>query len=51
MAEDTKLNINGKKIPLNDFMESMLKNLILGYLKSAKGIPEDIKQITIEIKL
>jgi hypothetical protein len=51
MAEEINLKINGKKLSLNDLMESMLKNLILGYLKSVKGIPEDVKQINIEIKL
>ncbi|HEY0087354.1 MAG TPA: hypothetical protein VGB37_00845 [Candidatus Lokiarchaeia archaeon] len=51
MTEDINLKINGKKISLNDLMESMLNNLILGYLKSVKGVPEDIKQINIEIKL
>jgi len=51
MAEDINLKINGKKVSLNDLMESMLKNLILGYLKSVKGVPEDVKQINIDIKL
>jgi len=32
-------------------MEEMLKNLMIGYLKAAKGIPEDIKSINIDIKL
>lgn len=42
MAEEINLKINNKKISLNDLMESMLKNLILGYLKSVKGVPEDL---------
>jgi hypothetical protein len=29
----------------------MLKNLILGYLKATKGIPDDIKSINVEIEL
>ncbi|MFX0017901.1 MAG: hypothetical protein ACFFAK_18105 [Promethearchaeota archaeon] len=45
------LEINEKDIPLNELMESMLKNIILGYLKSAKKIPEEIKHIKIEIEL
>ena len=47
---DVNLQVNEKEIPLNDFMQEMLKNLILGYLKSAKEIPENIKNIKIEIK-
>ncbi len=45
------LKINEKEIPLNELMETMLTNLILGYLKSAKKIPEEIKQIKIQIEL
>ena len=46
-----KLIIDDKEIPLNDLMREMLTNLILGYLKSAKNIPEDKKSIKIEIGL
>lgn len=45
------LKINDKEIPLNDLMKDMLTNIILGYLKTAKKIPEDIKTIGIEIQL
>ena len=45
------IKVNDEKIPLNDFMEEMLKNLLVGYLKAAKGIPEDIKSINVEIEL
>ena len=48
---DVNLKVNNEKVPLNDFMEEMLKNLILGYLKAAKGISEDIKSINVEIEL
>ncbi|MBD3195036.1 MAG: hypothetical protein GF317_08285 [Candidatus Lokiarchaeota archaeon] len=48
---DVKLEVNENEVPLNDLMEEMLENLIFGYLKSAKGIPKDIKTIGIEIKL
>lgn len=44
------LKVNEKNIPLNDFMEQMITNLLLGYLKTAKQIPEDIKTINLEIK-
>ncbi len=45
------IEVNGEKVPLNDFMEEMLKNLLVGYLKAAKGIPEDIKSINVEVEL
>jgi len=49
--DSVNLKINEKDIPLNELMETMLTNIILGYLKSAKKIPEEIKQIKIEIEL
>ena len=48
---NVNIKVNNEKVPLNDFMEEMLKNLVIGYLKAAKGIPEDIKSISVEIKL
>jgi len=48
---DVKLIINDNQIPLNNIMQEMLSNIIQGYLKSAKKIPEDIKSINVEIKL
>jgi len=48
---DVNLKVNDEKVPLNDFMEDMLKNLLLGYLKTAKGIPEGINSITVKIDL
>ncbi len=48
---DINLKVNDEKIPLNEVMEGMLKNLLLGYLKAAKSIPEDITSITVKIDL
>lgn len=48
---EVKLVVNDKEIPLNDLMREMLTNLLLGYLKSAKNVPEDKKSIKIEIGL
>lgn len=48
---DLTLTVNDKGIPLNDLMKEMLTNLVLGYLKSAKKVPEEIKSIKIEIEL
>ena len=48
---DTKLIVNDKEIPLNELMKEMLTNLVLGYLKSAKKIPDEIDSINIEITM
>lgn len=48
---EVSLKVNDEKVPLNDFMEDMLKNLLIGYLNSAKGIPEEVKTINVKIDL
>jgi len=48
---EVKLIVNEKKIPLKDFMQEMLTNIILGYINSTKGIPESVENIKIEITL
>ena len=48
---EVNLKVNEKEIPLKDFMEGMLTNLLLGYLKSTKGVPEEIEDIKISITL
>ena len=48
---EVKLTVNEKKIPLKEFMQEMLTNIVLGYLKSTKTIPENIENITIQITL
>ena len=45
------LSVNEKKIPLKDFMQEMLSNIIQGYLKTTKGVPEVMENIKIEITL
>ena len=46
-----ELKVNDAEVPLNDLMEAMLENIILGYLKTTKGLPEAMKEIEIKIKL
>jgi hypothetical protein len=48
---DVKLEVNDKDIPLNDLMKDMLSNILQGYLKSAKKLPDDIKSIKVNIQL
>ena len=45
-----KLKVDGKKIPLNEFVEKFLSGTILGAVSSLDGINEDWKKIEIEIE-
>jgi hypothetical protein len=47
---EIELEVNRKDIPLNEIMQAMLNNIIRGYLKSIKGIPDEIEEISINIK-
>jgi hypothetical protein len=44
-----KLRVDGKEIPLNDFVEKILDGTITGAINSLRGIKEDWKRIEIEI--
>jgi len=44
-----KLLIDGKEIPLNEFVEKILNGIIVGGVTSLRGIKEDWKKIEIEI--
>ncbi len=43
------LKVDGKAIPLNEFVERILNGMIIGAIASLRGIREDWK--TIEIKI
>jgi hypothetical protein len=45
-----KLQIDGKEIPLNEFVEKILSGSIVGAVTSLRGIKEDWKKIEIEIQ-
>jgi hypothetical protein len=45
-----KLKVDGKEIPLNDFVEKILNGTITGAVTSLRGIKEDWKKIEIEIQ-
>lgn len=45
------LSVNERKIPLKDFMQEMLTNIIKGFLNSTKGVPENINNIKVEIDI
>jgi hypothetical protein len=45
-----RLKVDGKEIPLNEFVGRMLSGTIAGGVNSLKGIKEDWKKIEIEIQ-
>jgi len=45
-----KLKVDGKDIPLNDFVSNILNGTITGAVGSLKGIKTDWKKIEIEIE-
>ena len=46
---DMKILIDGKEIPLNEFVEKILSGTIVGAVTSLRGIKEDWKKIEVEI--
>jgi len=45
-----KLKVDGKEIPLNEFVEKILNGTITGAVTSLRGIKEDWKKIEVEIQ-
>ncbi len=46
---EMKLMIDGKEIPLNEFVSKILTGTIVGAVTSLRGIREDWKKIEVEI--
>ena len=44
-----KLRVDGKEIPLNDFVSRFIQGVIVGGVGSLKGIKDDWQKIEIEI--
>ena len=44
-----KLLVDGKEIPLNEFVEKMLSGSVVGAVTALKGIKDDWEKIEIEI--
>ncbi len=49
--EEVLVFVNGKRIHMKSFVEDALKFPLLGFLKSLKGVPEEVKLIEVKIKL
>lgn len=48
---EVKLLVNEKKIPLKDIMQSILANIVDGFVSTLNFVPEDKKTIKVEINL
>lgn len=46
---NTEIQINGKAIPLNPFVQSFFSNTLLGSVQALRDVPSDIESITIKI--
>jgi len=44
-----KLRVDGKEIPLNEFVEKIISGSIVGAVTSLRGIKEDWEKIELEI--
>ena len=44
-----KLKVDGKEIPLNEFVDKILSGTVVGAVTSLRGIKEDWKKIEIEV--
>ena len=44
-----KLRVDGKEIPLNEFVEKVVSGIMVSVVSSLKGIKEDWEKIEIEI--
>lgn len=45
-----KLKVDGKEIPLNEFVERILNGTLTGAVTALRGIKDDWKKIEIEIE-
>ncbi len=44
-----KLKVDGKEIPLNDFVGRFIQGVVVGGVSSLKGIKDEWKKIEIEV--
>ena len=47
---ETEMYVNNRKLPLNHFIQKILANMMVGFLKTLKELEEQPKTIKIEIK-
>ena len=47
---ETKMFVDGKELPLNNFVQETIGNIMAGFSKSLKGIDADSELIEVKIK-
>ncbi len=45
-----ELEIDGKKVPMNDYVRRVFENVIEALVSTLKGVDEDWRELKIEIK-
>ena len=48
---DVKLYVNEKSVPLKEIMQTILANVVDGFVSALNEVPEERKTISIEITL
>jgi hypothetical protein len=47
---ETKMSVDGKELPLNNFVQETIGNIMAGFSKTLKGLDEAPEMIEVKIK-
>ena len=47
---ETKMTVDGKELPLNNFVQETIGNIMAGFSKTLKGLDEAPEMIEVKIK-
>ena len=47
---ETKMSVDGKELPLNNFVQETIGNIMAGFSKTLKGLDEAPEKIEVKIK-
>lgn len=48
---NVELQVNGNNIPLHKFAQKIWRGVIIGLVKELKGVPNDIQDVKLQVKL
>ena len=51
MFVEVELQVNGNDNLLHKFEQKIWRGVIIGLVKELKGVPEDVRDVTLQIKL
>ena len=51
MFVEVELQVNGNDILLHKFAQKIWRGVIIGLVKELKGVPEDVRDVKLQIKL